>query len=251
MKKTLFLILMCMSQFALASECMFSANPTVISQSEHELHQFWLVDVSDVFASTKMPNSAVLKDYLSIIKSKIPDTSPNVLLSKQYNDFMSSGEPALIAEAPNMLLAKNKTAGTFYTTNCLEALLLSQQVDRGLSWDSPMEFSAFILKSATDAKLKIYYSTNDRPGGKINSQVIDLIQADISNGWALLNHLHNHNFNMPVSNDITLMGGPSPSLTDVQLYRAFYSSLGLNSASVTNGFPRNFLQCNSRYNKLS
>lgn len=232
----LFSFLMCMSPFSLAGECMFSSNPTIVSQGEHEFHQFWLVDNDEVFASNKMPSSAALSDYLSIVKINIPDTSPNALLSKQYNDFINSGAPTLIEEAPNMLLAMNKTAGTFHSINCLEALLLSQQVDRGLSWDNPMEFSAFILKNVIDTKLKIYYSTNDRPGGKINAQVMDLIQTDISNGWVLLNHLHNHDFNMPVSNEITLVGGPSPSLTDVQLYRDFYSSLGLNSASVTNGF---------------
>ncbi|MGZ3785243.1 MAG: hypothetical protein ACXWR0_11915 [Bdellovibrio sp.] len=226
----------CVSQFALAGECIFSSKPIIISQSEHELHQFWQIDDNAVFMSNEIPSSAPFIDFISSVKNKIADTSPKALLSKQYNDFISSGVPTLIAEAPNMLLAMNKTAGKFHSINCLEALLLSQQVDRGLSWDNPMEFSAFILKNATDAKLKIYYSTNDRPGGKINSQIIDLIQTDVSNGWVLLNHLHNHTFNTPVSNAITLVGGPSPGLTDVQLYRDLYSSLGLNSASVTNGF---------------
>jgi len=226
------------SQFAFAGECKFLTNPKIISQSDHELHEFWIEKNVDVFASNKIPNSTSLLKYLSTIKNKIPDTDPYSLLHKEYNDFMNTGVPELMAEAPNMLLALSNKVGTFHSINCLEALLLSQQTERGLSWDNPMEFSAFILKGVegSNSLLKIYYSTNDRPGGKIDSQVMNLIQTDLSNGWVLLNHLHNHTFNTPVSNGITLVGGPSPSLSDVDLYRQFYSSMSLESASVTNGF---------------
>jgi hypothetical protein len=146
--------------------------------------------------------------------------------------------PELIAESVNMDLARNKKAGAFHSANCLEALLLNQQIERGLSWDRPMEFSAFVLQNVIDGKsyFKIYFSTNDRPGGKLSSKVMDLIQFDVSDGWKLLNHIHNHTFNTVAPNNISLVGAPSPGLTDVALYRDLFMSLGLRSASVTNGF---------------
>lgn len=238
MKKILLSLILGFSNFATANECQLSSEPVIISQETHELHQFWTLEDDSIFTSNKMPDSPALIHYLNEIKSKISDTNPRLLLLKQYNDFMLSGSSELVAEAANMSLAANMIAGKFHSINCLEALLLSQQIDRGLSWDTPMEFSAFILKSKIGEKsyLKIYYSTNDRPGGKISSQVMGLIQDDLLKGWILLNHLHNHNFNMPVSNGVVLVGGPSPGLSDVSLYRDLLNSIGLNSASVTNGF---------------
>jgi hypothetical protein len=223
--------------FSLAAECKFSSNPTVIFRKDHELHQFWLEEDQNVFASKKMANSTSLQKYLNEVESKITDTNPILLLEKTYNDFMGSGNAELILETPNMSLILARKAGVLYSANCLESLVLSQQTERGLSWNNPMEFSSFILKRSQGSKsfLKIYYSTNDRPGGRLNSLVMDLIQKDLIDGWMLLNHLHNHTFNTAVSDKIILVGAPSPSLSDVDLYRQIKRSLNLKSASVTNG----------------
>lgn len=249
MKRILPFLLLVVSNIALARECNFSSSPKIISQLENELHQFWLTEERDVFKSSLMPKSPQLNEYLSELKSRVKDTNPYTLLAKEYNDFMNSRNPELIAEAINMDLARNKTAGVLYPMNCLEALLLNQQIERGLSWDRPMEFSAFVLKKTVSGKsyLKIYYSTNDRPGGKLNSQVVDLIQTDVTDGWKLFNHLHNHTFNTSAPNNITLVGAPSPSLTDVALYRDFFTSIGLKSASVTNGFDTLHIDSNDFY----
>ena len=237
MKNFLLLILL-VSQLVLAEECAFSTLPTVIFKGDYELHQTWLEETKNVFSSSSMPTDVSFSKYLTSVEEKISNVSPDFLLRKQYDDFLNSGLPNLIAEAPNMIIALDHRNASFHSITCLEALLLSQQTDRGLSWEKPMEFSAFILIKAADSKrfIKIYYSTNDRPGGKINSQVMDLIQTDLDKGWVLSNHLHNHNFNMPASDKITLIGGPSPGLSDVSLYKDIQKSMGLRSAAVTNGF---------------
>jgi hypothetical protein len=238
MKIILLLVVTVPLNLAFAVECKFLSNPNVISQTDHELHQFWIEENIDVFRSQKKPNTASLLKYLSTVASKFTDTNPYSLLEKTYNEFIKTGVRELMLEAPNMSLVLSKKTGMLHSTNCLESLLLSQQTERGLSWDNPMEFSAFILKKSERSRssLKIYYSTNDRPGGKINTQITDLIQADLVDGWLLLNHLHNHTFNTPVSNGINLVGAPSPSLSDVDLYRQLKIRMGLKSASVTNGF---------------
>ena len=237
MKSFLLLILLA-SQFAFADECAFSTAPTVVFKADHELHQIWIEENKDIFSSTQMPHVVSFTKYLASIKSKLSNLAPDFLLRKQYDDFLNSGLPEVIAEAPNMLISLDSRFASLHPVTCLEALLLSQQADRGLSWETPMEFSAFLLEKADATKkfIRIYYSTNDRPGGKINSKVMDLIQADLNHGWILANHLHNHNFNMSASDKVTLVGGPSPGLSDVALYKDIQKSMGLKSAAVTNGF---------------
>jgi hypothetical protein len=238
MKKLLILFFISITKIVSANECSFYSNPKIIFQGPHELHQVWTEEVRDIFWSTQMPDSASLVQYLNTVKAKIADLNPYVLLQKEYMKFMSTGDPELMLEAQNMFLVLNKQIGTIRSVKCLENLLLSKQTDRGFSWDTPMEFSSFILQKNEGKKvfIKIYFSTNDRPGGKINDFVIQAINSDIAKDWIFLNHLHNHNFNLPVKENIVLVGAPSPGLSDAGLYRDLYKEMGLRSASVTNGF---------------
>lgn len=101
--------------------------------------------------------------------------------------------------------------------------------------DHPSEFGAYILIRAEEAR--IYFSTQNRVGLRSSPAMMEvdaLIEKDLATGWQLQGHLHNHpfDFNHPVH----FMGGPSPSISDVEAYQDRIARWGLKQAWVTNGF---------------
>lgn len=224
---------------AFGNECQISQAPTVLFQAPHELHEIWTIDDSPIYGSHRVTDENVLSDYQSEIKKRVPDLNQFSILQHEYQDFIQSGNPIYISEATTAKLVLTKKAGSIRPINCLESLLLSIQLKRQPMIEQPSEFSAFILTKAdaTQSKLKIYYSTFDRPGGKVSSLVTELLETDLANGWTLWRHLHNHNFFF--QNSISVMGGTCPSRPDLQLYLELVRNYGLQSAAVTNGFDTN------------
>lgn len=224
---------------AFGNECNISQAPTVLFQAPHELHEIWTIDDSPIYWSHKVTDEPALSDYQSEIKKRVPDLNQFSILQREYQDFIQSGNPVYISEAATTKLVLTKKAGSIRPINCLESLLLSIQLKRQPMIEQPSEFSAFILTKAdaTHPKLKIYYSTFDRPGGKVSSLVTELLKTDLIHGWILWRHLHNHNFFF--QNSISVMGGTCPSRPDLQLYLDLVQEYGLQSAAVTNGFDTN------------
>lgn len=221
---------------AIGNECQFSQPPVILFEQAHELHQVWTLDDLPIYASQTLTDDPSLSNYRSEIKKRVPDLNQISILQREYQDFIKSGNPNYLAEAGPTKLVYSKQAGTIRSINCLESLLLTVQLKRQLMIEHPSEFSAFILKNTDPAqpKLKIYYSTFDRPGGKINPRVTALVEADLAQGWVLWRHLHNHNFFF--SNSVSVMGGTCPSRPDLQLYLDLVHNEGLQTAAVTNGF---------------
>ena len=217
-------------------DCRLVPSPTIIYQAEHELHQSWTVDDSAVFWSRKSPAAAAYSGFHDEIRKRVPDLDPYSILQRQYQDFIRSGNPVFLAEAEKIKVVLAKLAENIRSINCLEALLLTIQLERQSMIDQPSEFGAFILKNADPAhpQIKIYYSTWDRPGGKMDKRVMSLVDADLSGGWILWRHLHNHNFFF--HSTVSVMGGTCPSKADVKLYLNLREDHGLRSASITNGF---------------
>lgn len=212
------------------------ASPTVIHQAPHELLETWILDDAPILWTKRLPDNAALLGFRKEIQDRVADLDPYSILRREYQDFVRSGEPSYLAETAKIQLVVAKEAGAIRPMNCLEAALLSVQLARQPMIEQPSEFGAFILRNsdAVPAKLKIYYSTRDTPGGKIDPVMMDLIDADLASGWILWRHLHNHNFFF--QGQVSVMGGVCPSKPDVSLYLDFLKSRELRSASITNGF---------------
>lgn len=221
---------------AFGNDCNIAESPAIISQSIHELHQVWTIDDSRVYWSQFVTDDPEFLAFRNEIAKLVPDLDQFSILQREHQDFIQSGNPKYLSEAAATKLVLTKQAGHIRHINCLETLLLTLQLKRQPMIQQPSEFGAFILKNtdAANAKLKIYYSTFDRPGGKIDSTVLGMVEHDVAEGWILWQHLHNHNFLF--QNPIGVMGGTCPSRSDLQLYLDLVKSYGLQSAAVTNGF---------------
>jgi hypothetical protein len=215
------------AQFAKAPEapCQWSQRAQVIHQGPHEVHQILTFTDSPVFWGHQVPKSASLAAFRQEVRALIPELEPEKHPPAVDDD-----------EGHNKRLAVSGREGQLQPINCLEALLLSEQTARLPMLKQPSEFGAFVLRKA-DAlgayQYKVYFSTQDQPGLRMNGQVMDLIDADRQAGWSVWAHLHNHNF-FPDKADP--FASPSPSKTDVEFARMMQDSLNLANLWVTNGF---------------
>jgi hypothetical protein len=217
------------------AECKLPA-PSVIHEAPHELLQTWLLDDSPILESEQLPDNAAFLSFRNEIRKRVSDLNPYSVLQREYDDFMRSGDPVYVGETAKIKVVVAQAAGAIRPMHCLEAALLSVQLERQSMIDQPTEFGAFILKNQDvhPPKLKIYYSTHDTPGGKIDPVMMSMIDTDQSQGWVVWKHLHNHNFFF--QGKLSVMGGVCPSKPDVALYLDLLQSRGLQSASITNGF---------------
>lgn len=211
-------------------------DPTIINQAPHQLLQTWTMDDTPILWSEQLPNNVALTGFQMEIKKRVDDLDPYSVLQREYDDFIRSNDPLYLAEGAKIKLVIAKYAGVIRPMNCLEAALFSVQLERQSMIEQPSEFGAFILRNgdASHPKLKIYYATWDRPGGKVDSALMDRVDADLSAGWVLWRHLHNHNFFF--QHPISVMGGVCPSKPDVGLYLDLQRNSDLRSAAITNGF---------------
>lgn len=164
------------------------------------------------------------------------------LLQRMSRQF--AGQPGASLDDHNVRALLTGAAGRVRATSCLEALLFIRQSRRYSMLTHPTEFSAFLLRKG--AALRLYVSGADRAGLKMREEVLGAIDADVEAGFALVGHLHNHNFffsrrvgDRLFTTPATLVqvnGVVAPSATDVHLYRALRGRpMNLRDALVTNG----------------
>jgi len=220
---------------AAANECRWGQPPTIIFEAPHELHQYWTIDDAPIYGAPSVTDDFAFLEFRSEIAKRVPDLDPFSILQREYNDFIRSGDPVFVSEAALTRFVLEKKAGSIRPIHCLESLLLSVQLKRQSMIDQPSEFGAFLMRKgdAAQMQLRIYFSTWDKPGGKIDSKVWDRIERDLADGWILERHLHNHNFMF--QDPVSVMGGVCPSRPDLRMYIDLVHAHGLQAASVTNG----------------
>lgn len=224
------------------SPCKWPDQSRVITSKKNELHQVWEIENKPILYSHLLPNNSSLYSFRSGVRQRIKVLDP----FKRFEASKPTSPPG--GEAYNPYLAMSKQAGILQPITCLEALLLGEQTARKPMLTEPTEFGAFILKRKVNNKttLKIYYSTNDQPGLRLNRKVTEMITQDKSRGWLLFAHIHNHNFFFDKKD---AFASPSPSKTDVQMARRFRDSLQLQQLWVTNGFHTIHID-SSEFNKF-
>ncbi|MCP3145176.1 hypothetical protein [Pyxidicoccus xibeiensis] len=146
-------------------------------------------------------------------------------------------------ETENVSRVLDGSAGKVGVISCLEWRLFQWQSRRYPMLEHPTEFGAYVLRG--QGRIRIYLSGADRAGGSLRHEVRERVATDVARGFALVAHVHNHNFmfDRKVGDRMwttpetvkDIGGGVAPSLTDVQAYRAMRESLKLQGAWVTNG----------------
>jgi hypothetical protein len=146
-------------------------------------------------------------------------------------------------EAVNGSLVLEERVGSIGSTNCIEAMLWKWQAARYPMLEHPTEFGAFVLRR--NGEVRIYLSSADMVGQRLRSGLIKLVEADVAAGFEVVAHSHNHPFLFDrrvgdrmwttEATKADVAGALAPSMTDVQLFRALRSSIGLREAWITNG----------------
>jgi hypothetical protein len=185
----------------------------------------------------------VISKFREAVRARLgKDIDPRLLLERQRAIFeMMSSEGR--GEATNATLLLEGKVGNIIPIGCLEAMLWKWQATRYPMLEHPTEFGAFVLRG--HGRVRLYLSSADLVGQRIRGAVTKLVQADVSSGFSLLTHIHNHPFlfDREVGDRMwtveatkeDVAGALAPSMTDVQFYRNLRNSLSLQEAWVTNG----------------
>ena len=149
-----------------------------------------------------------------------------------------------LREIANSRLVASGEVGTVTPMGCVELLAWREQARRFPMLEYPTEFAAFVLRR--QGRVRIYFSGNNRVGGRIRREVTSLVRRDVAAGFVLEAHLHNHPFMFDrkvgdrmwtsVETQTDIGGEVAPSLTDVHFYRNALADTGLREIWVTNGF---------------
>jgi hypothetical protein len=229
---------------ASATTCPPLPPPTTIAVADAqpgELHElFDLEDTPELFAPS--PDDAAAAAYRAAVTQKLGVApEPHALLSRQAAVMASASLPL---EAQNGELVRSGRVGRIAPPNCIERALFARHAARFPLLTHPTEFGAFIVRG--NGRVKLYFTSLDRVGGKLRGAVTDRVAADVAAGLVLVAHLHNHPFlfdRVPGDRMWTtpatvadVAGGLAPSVTDVQLYGAFTREMKLREAWLTNGF---------------
>jgi hypothetical protein len=229
-----------------APQCVLAASPTIIEvdePKESEMHElFDLPDDPVWWAPAPMDEERAA--YRAALVARVGEEalSPRALLSRA-RDLYATLPGDMAGEAKNMDLVLQGRAGQVGPISCLEWQLFRRQSRRWPMIEHPTEFGAFVLRG--QGRVRVYFSSADRAGGKLRREVTDRVAADVARGFVPVAHLHNHDFMFDrkpgdrmwtteaTVNDIG--GGVSPGMTDVKAYRDMREDFGLRGAWVTNG----------------
>jgi hypothetical protein len=231
---------------ATASRCSLdSATPEVIVRGNTDLSEwhgrFDLPDVPHLWEPA--PPDEFLSQFRDMVRNRLgTDVDERLLLERQRKIFAVM--PAeWSGEASNVTVLLEGEVGNISPISCLEAMLWKWQSARYPMLEHPTEFGAFVLQM--NGRVRVYLSSADLVGQKINRTVTEMVQADVSSGFRLVSHIHNHPFlfdrqvgdrmwtTEATKGDVA--GALAPSMTDVQFFRNLRDSLGLQEAWITNG----------------
>ncbi|MDF1505019.1 hypothetical protein [Roseisolibacter sp. H3M3-2] len=175
-----------------------------------------------------------LRDVRTRLRAAL-DVDTRALLARQAAYWAAHPDPALRREAENGTAVRSGRVGTVRDAGCLEALLVDAQARRTDMVDRPTEFQALVLRRGDARRVYLAGSTAPWPP-KLPPRVDALLAADRRDGWHAESHGHNHPFYLAKRDTGDVAGAVAPSLSDVQLWRALRTRLGLRGAWVTNGF---------------
>lgn len=211
--------------------------------AQGELHLVYdLADTPDLWAPAS--DDEIVARYRAQAAARLEGRlAPRELLLRQRAILQAIGTESARGDAENATLVLEGRAGAIGPATWLESLLFREQARRYPIIEHPTEFGAFILRAP--GRVRVYFSSLDRVGGKIRRAVTERVSADAASGFEVVAHLHNHSFlfdRVPGDRMWTtpetvadVGGGVAPSTNDVHFYRSAREEEGLRGAWVTNG----------------
>ncbi|GLC25744.1 hypothetical protein [Roseisolibacter agri] len=222
-----------------AGRCAWPAAPEILAQRADTAWQRWTLP-ADALPTVWDPAALpALRAFRDTVAAALGATDARTLLQRQIDHLGSRPDSTLRREAGNGRLVRDGVVGTLRPIGCLEALLIDAQAARFPMAARPTELQALLLHRAATgerpAQLRVYQAASGAPWPPKLDPLMAHVARDRADGWTVRAHLHNHPFYLE-KRDADVAGANAPSLSDVQLYRWLRTSLGLESAWVTNGF---------------
>jgi hypothetical protein len=216
-----------------AQRCALDATPRVLEMSGNahtvgsRLAQVWEVEAAPVFWTTEPPATGSFAGFVAALRASGVDTNPVSLLRRKAALPQTSW-----GDARNDSLVARESSRWVYRINCLEMLLIGIQNGRIGLLQQSTEFTAFVLRSSTGRRLRIYYYTRNEDGIGNVGAILAPVARDYQEGWIVMANLHNHNFRIGQTDPNAVV---SPSLSDAQLYQTLAAKYQLREAWITNG----------------
>ncbi|MEZ4688085.1 MAG: hypothetical protein R3B47_19105 [Bacteroidia bacterium] len=209
-------------------------KPVVIAEDGPAIFQYWDVKNEPVLwekAEEGIHHLALYRDSLRLVLGE-------VLFEKAVEKERSqqfSGEPPSKEEPgykTNAYLVHAGKLGHIRPINALEAQILNYQIGRYPMLGHPTEFHGFILKQDSLDLIRVYFASSDTPWPPKEGIIRDSLERDLSLGWTLYRHLHNHY--EPDSNNY--IGVLAPSMADAHYYKMLSENYNIDKTLITNGF---------------
>lgn len=179
------------------------------------------------------------------------DPDPYALLRRQRAIYEQAGFKDELPKFDDVIEGR---LGRIRPVNRLEAAVLMLHQGR---FGQESEFEAFILKNS-QGKVRVYYNGGPEMSPPSAPAVRRQVEADVSAGWRLAFHLHNHPFffSNPAGDFAgTTIPSGGAGFGDVSTYLKDAKALGLGGALITNGFhtlelgPKDFDRLASSWKK--
>jgi hypothetical protein len=231
------LILFSNNAFAQEEACKFEAPPQkVLFDTRKSQGKIWVIHNSETLFKEISVQDEALDRYRNWVVAQT-NTDPYFLLERQREIY---ARVFGLQKFPDYDLIIENKIGKIRNMNCLESLLLAEHTRKFPLEKYSNEFTATILER--DGFLKIYFISDivDKHGGGPSMKPIQkAIYSDLSQGWKAKIDLHNHPFFFKnPTGDIagtTIPSGNAKS-GDVLVFMESIRKMGLESATITNGF---------------
>lgn len=207
-------------------------SPNVIQIEGASLFQYWEIDHESYLWDDGLGEVIYLNSYIDSVSKILEQHRFQSILEERETVLPSSIDSTLKESLGNEDLVKYGFAGRIATISFIESEILNYQLSRYPLLSHPTEFHGFILESIDKSKIRIYFASSDQPWPPKATPLISHIEKDLTNGWQLKYHLHNHY----ESENEGYIGKMSASLADVHYFKILRSRFNLTEARITNGF---------------
>jgi hypothetical protein len=201
---------------------------TVLRRDGNAAMHVWDLPPASVWLSETTPDVAGYQAYRSAIRAVGTDNPKAILHLSPPKD---EAEREIVHDEQYNYALFYSGGGEVRPVRCLEAALFAFQDARYSQLTQPTEFVAHILRK--NDRLKVYLGASDTMFPPKSFYGFAEVAGDVAEGWQYWAVLHNHPATTPDGKPT--LGVPSPSTSDVPLFRGLAARLGLQEVWVTNG----------------